>query len=271
MKIGNIKVYGIIYKITNKINNNIYIGQTTKKNGFNSRYCCKGTEIERVYKYHKKLKESNNKSFNSHLYNSILKYGFESFEIVKIFDIAFSQDELNIKEKCWINYYDSYKNGYNQTIGGEGTFGHKALKGKENPTSRSVIQLDLSGNYIKTWDYMTQAINELNVDKASMIKSCKNKHYSASGFLWVYEDEYDINKTYKHIPKRKNSKEVYKLDEDYNIIEKYISSKEASRILKINHVSISRVCSGMRKTYLGYIWMNVEDYNKKFIKTSEIN
>ena len=28
MKIGNLKIYGIIYKIQNKINNKVYIGQT---------------------------------------------------------------------------------------------------------------------------------------------------------------------------------------------------------------------------------------------------
>lgn len=32
MKIGNIEVYGVIYKITNTINNKVYIGQTI--NGF---------------------------------------------------------------------------------------------------------------------------------------------------------------------------------------------------------------------------------------------
>jgi hypothetical protein len=271
LKIGNLKVYGIIYKIQNKINKKVYIGQTIKKNGFKSRYCCKGEGIERVYKYHKKLKENNDKSFNSHLYNSIEKYTFESFEVIEIFDVAFSKDELNIKEQCWIQYYNSFKNGYNQTSGGEGTTGHSALRGKDNPTSRKIVQLDLKGNYIKTWDYMTQAINELNVDKASMIRSCKDKHCSASGFLWVYDDEYDMNKIYKHIPKRKTTKEVYKLDKNYNIIEKYNSSIEASKILEINHVSISKVCIGMLKTYKGFIWMNVEDYNKEFIKNAQVD
>ena len=36
MKIGNLEVYGVIYKITNKINRKIYIGQTIE--GFKKRY-----------------------------------------------------------------------------------------------------------------------------------------------------------------------------------------------------------------------------------------
>ena len=42
-------------------------------------------------------------------------------------------------------------------------------------------------------------------------------------------------------------------------------------MLGINHVSISKACIGMMKTYLGYIWMNVEDYNKKFIKNTKVD
>lgn len=36
MKIGNLNVYGVIYKITNKINDKVYIGQTI--DGFKVRY-----------------------------------------------------------------------------------------------------------------------------------------------------------------------------------------------------------------------------------------
>lgn len=36
MKIGNLEVYGVIYKITNKVNNKVYIGQTVL--GFKKRY-----------------------------------------------------------------------------------------------------------------------------------------------------------------------------------------------------------------------------------------
>ena len=38
MKLGNIEIYGIIYKIENKINGKVYIGQTSQKGGFDRRY-----------------------------------------------------------------------------------------------------------------------------------------------------------------------------------------------------------------------------------------
>ena len=119
--IGNIQVYGVIYKITNKVNGKVYIGQTTKKRGFNERYQCSGKDIERVYKYHKNRKDKNGGSFNSYLYNSIKKYGFDNFYVNKVFDVAFSLEELNIKEENWIRFYDSTnrKHGYNFRKGGD--------------------------------------------------------------------------------------------------------------------------------------------------------
>lgn len=118
MKIGNIEVYGIIYKITNKINGKCYIGQTTK--GFDKRYVYQGEDIEKVYKYHLTMKKCDN--YNEHLFRSIEKYGVDSFEVIKVFDVAFSQIELNIKEKFYIKLFKSNERdfGYNINEGGEG-------------------------------------------------------------------------------------------------------------------------------------------------------
>ena len=60
--------------------------------------------------------------------------------------------------------------------------------GAKNPTSKKVIQYDKQGNFIKAWDYMTQASKELNVDVSSITKCCKNKLKTAGGFVWKYAD-----------------------------------------------------------------------------------
>ncbi|MBQ8234827.1 MAG: hypothetical protein IJZ36_04530 [Bacilli bacterium] len=135
MKIGNLEVYGIIYKITNLKNNKVYIGQTTL--GFEKRYSYTGNyDIERVYKHHKHNKDNDN-NCNYHLLNAIEKYGFDIFLVEKIFDIAFSKDELDIKEQMWISIYDSFKNGYNRCEGGKGNKGCiHTDKWKEEHSSR---------------------------------------------------------------------------------------------------------------------------------------
>lgn len=118
--------YGVIYKITNKINGKCYIGQT--KNSFKERYGCIGEGIERVKRYHTLLKEKN-KIYNQHLLSSINKYGLNSFEIIEEFDIAYSKEELDKKEIDYIKQFNSFKNGYNKNEGGNG---NRGLFGKKN-------------------------------------------------------------------------------------------------------------------------------------------
>lgn len=38
IKIGNLEVYGIIYKIENLVNHKVYIGQTTRKDSLKGNY-----------------------------------------------------------------------------------------------------------------------------------------------------------------------------------------------------------------------------------------
>lgn len=103
MKIGNLEVYGIIYKITNLINDKIYIGQTTLT--FKKRY-----DGGKWW----------NKTHNIHLKSSVDKYGLSNFEVNEIFDVAFSKEELDIKECSYIDLFKSNnrKFGYNNKTGG---------------------------------------------------------------------------------------------------------------------------------------------------------
>lgn len=258
MKVGNIDVYGIIYKVTNKINNKVYIGQTVQ--GFNIRYCKRGNGVERIYKRHKMLKEYGY-GYNSYLLNSIDKYGLDSFEVNEVFDIAFSEKELNIKEQSWISIYNSYRKGYNRTLGGEGTSGFEGLKGIENPASRAVVQLDLEGVFIKKWDYMALAKEELNIHISDICGACSGSKKSAGGFVWVYFNEYDNTRSYKYA-KDVYIKPVIQLTLDGEFICEYSSMTEASVKNNINIKGISKSCNKTRKSYLGSIWIFKDEYNE---------
>lgn len=92
----------IIYKITNKINGKIYIGQTTQS-------------LTRRWKQH--CNNAKNKRYA--LRNAIIKYGAINFTVEQI-DTAWSREELDQKEIYWIEYYKSmFPNGYNLTTGGK--------------------------------------------------------------------------------------------------------------------------------------------------------
>lgn len=107
-------VYGVIYKITNTLNNMIYIGRRK----------CNPHKISVLHNY-----------FGSGLYikNAIKKYGKEYF-IKEYLDYAMSDEDLDKLEMYYIKKFDSMNNGYNQTIGGEhfrGEFSNNADRKKK--------------------------------------------------------------------------------------------------------------------------------------------
>ena len=94
------EVYGIIYLVYNIKSDKYYVGQTTI--GFDNRY-----PLGWLYEHSKK----------DTVKHDLELYGQESFEYTKIFKVAHSQYELDKLEAYYINYYDSYENGYNENRG----------------------------------------------------------------------------------------------------------------------------------------------------------
>lgn len=93
---------GKIYKITNDLNDKVYVGQTIQS--LNKRFighCCNS---------------KSDRSSSMHIKRAILKYGKEHFKIELIEECETSL--LDEREIYWINYYNSFNNGYNLTEGG---------------------------------------------------------------------------------------------------------------------------------------------------------
>lgn len=237
--------YGIIYKIENTITHKIYIGQTTHPRGFNGRYDYKGSGIERVYKDHTS-KRDRGESYNKYLLRSIGKCGFDAFEVDEVFDVASTFEELNEKESYYIAKFDSYKNGYNMTSGGDSISGYKRPSGKDCFNSKRVCQISPDGKLIKIWDCATDAVRELGVCASSVSNACKGHIKTAGGFVWVYEKLYDPNKDYKRNPQKKDSgrgtKPVLWLSEDGKILQEFYSVNSVSEVLDICPQSVSDVC-----------------------------
>ena len=96
----------LIYKATSATTGKVYIGQTTQ------------TLQERINQHNS---HAYGHQYNYHFHNAIRKYGAEDFNYEIIEDNITSSDILNEREKYWIAYYDSYYNGYNSTMGGDGS------------------------------------------------------------------------------------------------------------------------------------------------------
>lgn len=102
-KMNNNVIYAYKKKSINKI---VYVGQTTN--------------LQNRHKQHIKYDPFN---INAHEYDyplskGIRKYGEDEYQLI-ILESNLLQEELNDKEKYWIQYYNTYFNGYNQTAGGK--------------------------------------------------------------------------------------------------------------------------------------------------------
>ena len=271
MKIGNLEVYGVIYKVTNKINSKVYIGQTTNKRGFNGRYAAKGKGIERMYNYYLNSKKQKGKSScNEHLFKSIKKYGFDNFEVNKEFDIAFSFDELNIKEKLWIKYYNSIdeKYGYNILEGGS-SFTKDDLKrmgknrigkfrGSKSPHAKKVICL----NTKKIYNCILDAEYVTGINHNSICSCCKNGLYTTGNTSWMYYEDYiksDKNTIEEKINKNGNNSKAVICLNDMNI---FNSAKEAGLFYDIVPNEIINCCQNKTKKTNNKIFMYYKDFKQ---------
>lgn len=204
-----------IYKITCLINNKIYIGKTE-------------TSIQQRWEEHCRASFLESHSdYNFAFHRAIRKYGKENF-IVEEIDTTNDSEELKEKEKYWIQYYDSYNNGYNSTLGGDG---------------QCKYNYDDIVNYYLNNDF-------------SVLKTCQ--HFKIYDQV-VYSALKSKNIDYKNL-KSKNQKNKYnkkilmvetnKIFNNMAEIDKYFQKQV--------HGNIRRCLNGITKKAYGYTWKEIE-------------
>lgn len=65
---------------------------------------------------------------------------------------------------------------------------HVDFSGDKNPAARKVAQYSKSGAFIKIWNCIQQAADELGIGGTHISRCCKDKRKSAGGFAWKYVD-----------------------------------------------------------------------------------
>ena len=106
-----------VYKIINNVNDKVYIGITCQ------------TLNQRLRKH---LEDKRKGKHTQALYNAMQKYPDASWSIHLIED-NIKDEDIDSKERYYIQLYDSYNNGYNCTIGG------RILLNRDNPSSDKTI------------------------------------------------------------------------------------------------------------------------------------
>ena len=241
---------GFIYLITNKINNKQYVGKTEYT-------------ITDRWKEHKK--NYNSLRDNMPIHKAMFKYGEGYFEICQLEECDNSL--LNEREKYWIKYYNTYYNGYNATLGGDGApkyektkieeiwqsgktiseieeltgadrhtvarilklYGIETIDFKRRSGGRAVLQYSIDGQFIARYESLTIAAEVMGRDNVSNIRSCCNKtSTSAYNYLWKYEDDdTPIDEFVSH--QKKTGKGAVKMVEQYSLDGKYIQTFSSCR------------------------------------------
>lgn len=228
-----------IYKITNNINGKVYVGQHSMSD---PKYYASGVAINR----------------------SLKKYGKENF-IREIIDQGnYDQQQLNILEQQYIlefcsYFYDYPERGYNLTKGGECKKGGKLsneskLKCKLNSTTKKgVVQLSLNGKFIKEHFNMKDASRSTNVCRTSILGSCKNRTFSAGGFVWVYASFYN-SANFQFKQQNINTIKISQFSLCGTFLKEYESAGLAAKEMGVSRTAICLVLSGKNKTCKRFIW-----------------
>ena len=205
---------GYIYCIENLINHKKYIGKTL-------------FSVEARWKKH--IWDSHRVNIQHRpLYLALNKYGINAFQVSTIEKC--DNNIINEREKHWISVFDTYNNGYNATLGGDGTQLYN-------------IQEDVM------WNLFTQ---HKTPKEMAQYFGC------STDTITLYAKEYGINlrgNTQRH--------DIYCYYQD-ELISHFYSAGQASQWL-INEglsnakletlrTNIMRCCKGIRKTCCGFHW-----------------
>lgn len=200
---------GFIYKAVNKVNGKIYIGQTR-------------CSISKRWNEHIRASRTTERDFKLH--RAIRKYGEDNFEVSVVDKVP--DELLNRSEINYISKYDSYTNGYNSTIGGDGS----------SKIDRRRIR-DL-------WD------DGLTITEIAHSADCSKQTVHA-----VLKD-YPLHSNEESIyrGKRNQMVRVNQYDLDGNFIQSFESTASAARSYGVDRTLISTVCRQKRPSGAGYIW-----------------
>lgn len=209
-----------VYKITNDINDKMYIGQTSR------------TLDERFAEHCREACSQRTK--NRPLYEAMLKYGIEHFSIELIEETNNSKE----RETYWIEYYGTFKNGYNATFGGDG---------------KKYIDYDLVVETYKQIGNMKETAQKLGICAESVRNILDIKKESHRSTAEILID--------------RHGKMINMFDLDGTYLQTFTTAYDAARYLIKNgftncklstiRTHIVEVCRGTRKSAAKFKWSYV--------------
>lgn len=181
----------------------------------------------------------------------------------------------------YIDKFDTYHNGYNQTLGGDGSVGYKhseealekmrqiqqerfkdiknreILRDAHEFESKPIYQIDFDGKIVQEWPSANWAAKSLNLNVIAICNALKRRQRKKTygGYIWIYIEEYDPNNfdINLYIKRQWVYKRYYQYDLDFNLIKIWDSVIDAEKA-GFKRGSIYKCCKLYIPTYKGFIF-----------------
>lgn len=235
-----------VYKHTNKINNKVYVGITTRK------------PKERWGSY------GNGYKNNAHFYSAIEKYGWENFEH-EIIAEGLTKEEAYKKEIELITFYKSNdrKFGYNKSSGGDPGSGHVWTEEERKRQSEKLTGIKRSAEtrakISKCVRNRPQELREkfakARTGKSPWNKGLKKELNPLTGRSQSGECRTKISKALKGKPKSESHKRALSRPvRNITTGEEFYSLKEAGEKYNVHPAAIGFACRKQTKTCVKCEW-----------------
>lgn len=257
-----------VYMHTNKTNNKVYVGITCES-------------VQKRWRNGKGyLRKNKDGSFQQPKFaRAIIKYGWENFDHI-VWAEGLSHKNACKVEQLLIAIWDTIKNGYNITAGGEGTVGvsnageNSSFYGKhhteetkallselrkkyyeENDHYRCeiVYQFDMNGDFIREFKSLQEMERQTGISHSVVARVCNGKLNYTHGYAWAYKKNVsDLAKfkedflhriaEKKKKCARRSSKPVDLYDLTGNFIAHFESASELARQFNVHKDTVSWSC-----------------------------
>lgn len=173
-------MFGYIYKITNRINGKIYIGQTTKS-------------IEYRFEQHKRTAKRK-LSFTSYLYRAMNECGLDNFDVEEL-QTCDTREELDKAEQHWITHFCSQNSdiGYNILEGGRGG----GCRSKEFQLSEAQLSALESGRHLPSSEKQKNQLAERRRNCVVSEETRKKLSIASSGHVASEETKKKMSAAHK--------------------------------------------------------------------------
>jgi hypothetical protein len=155
----------------------------------------------------------------------------------------------NLSNLEWASYQENSAHAYDSGL---------------NKSRKQIIQFDIFMNKINEFKSLNDASIKLKISASSIGSCCQGKIKTASGFRFMFKENYKIGVDYSsNFKKHINNKEVIQFDLNFNKLQVFNSVSEASKKLNINRAGIDDCCKGKQKTSKSFIFMYKTDFDYK--------